>query len=214
MAGRIGLTMRIESPAGGSGPTDTLAPEWPPALRRALGAARWLSIPNLGADAARFLRPWRLAGVVLTGGADVGSCPERDETERHLIDDCIRRRRPLLGVCRGLQILQKHFGGKLTPAPPEHDRGRVHAIEICHDRGRKLLRCDRFSAPSYHRLGVAVADLAGELDAWAVSEDGLVEGLHHRELPIVAVQWHPERPLPRLDLADRLLRSLHDGWRL
>jgi putative glutamine amidotransferase len=204
--------MKVDSPSDGSEPSDALAPEWPPALRRALGAARWLSIPNLGAEVVRFLRPWRLGGVVLTGGADVGSCPERDETERHLIDDCIRHRRPLLGVCRGLQLLQRHFGGRITAAPPAHDRGRTHAIEICHDRGRRLLGCARFSAPSYHRFGVSVGDLASELDAWAVSEDGLVEGLHHRELPIVAVQWHPERPLPRPDLADRLLRSLSDGW--
>lgn len=214
MARRVGLTMRLDPPANGSEPTDALAAEWPSALRRALGPARWLSIPNLGAEVARFLRPWGLAGVVLTGGADVGSCPERDETERHLIDDCIRHRRPLLGVCRGLQLLQHHFGGRLTSAPPEHDRGRTHAIEVCHERGRRLLGCERFTAPSYHRFGVALADLAPELDAWAVSDDGLVEGLHHRELPIVAVQWHPERPLPQLDLADRLLRSFYDGWRI
>lgn len=210
MAGRIGLTMRLESAGGRS--WDTLAAEWPGFLRRALGTARWLAIPNLGAEVAAFLRPWSLDGLILTGGADLGSCPERDETERRLLDAWIRARRPVLGVCRGLQLLQAYFGGRLCEAPPAHARGRIHTIEICHERGRRLLGRERFAAPSFHRAGVAEADLAPELRAWAVSQDGLVEGVQHRELPIVAVQWHPERPMPEREPALRLLRAFCDGF--
>jgi N5-(cytidine 5'-diphosphoramidyl)-L-glutamine hydrolase len=205
--------MRIEPAAPGAEPAETLAAEWPPVLRRALGSVRWLPIPNLGGEVGRFLRPFAVGGVILTGGNDVGACPERDRTERSLIDDCIRARRPILGVCRGLQVLQDYFGGRLREAPPAHDRGRTHPIRVCHESGRRLLGRDRFSAPSFHRFGVAVPELAPELEAWAVSEDGFVEGLHHPELPIVAVQWHPERPLAEDDVALALLRSFADGWR-
>jgi putative glutamine amidotransferase len=192
---------------------ESLADEWPPVLRRFLAGIPWVAIPNVGSEVTRFIRSLGVSGIVLTGGNDVGACPERDETERRLIEDCILARRPILGVCRGLQMLQTHFGGRLRTASGIHDRGRMHGIRICAPSGSRWLGRQYFRAPSFHRHGVAAPELAAPLEAWAISEDGLVEGLRHRDLPIVAVQWHPERPLPEVEVAVRLLRSFVDGWR-
>ena len=196
----------------GSVGADRLPAEWPVFLRRVFPGARALPIPNIGREAVAFLRPWRLGGVILTGGNDVGTCAERDETERAVLEACIRDRLPVLGVCRGLQVLQDFFGGPLARVPDAHDRGRVHAIDVADDRTRRWLGCSRFRAPSFHRFGVAAEQLAAELAPCAFSEDGVVEAARHRVLPIVAVQWHPERPMPDSEPARGLLRAFADGF--
>lgn len=210
---RIGLTMRASAANGGAIVRDVLAEEWPDAMMRALGAAAsWMAIPSLGDRIEIFLREHAIEAVVLTGGEDVGSHPIRDATERRILDLCARERFPVLGVCRGLQLAQVHFGGRLDRAAEAHDAGRLHEIEATSAVGRDLLGAAAAVVPSFHRFGVRASALSPELDAWATSADGLVEGLSHRSAPFIAVQWHPERAMPDPGVGDRLLRGFADGW--
>lgn len=213
MVERIGLTMRVESGGPDGESRDALAHDWPRLMALALGDAPWVPIPNLGQCVEQFLDAWAIDAVVLTGGNDVSACPLRDETERVVLDRCIGGGLPVLGVCRGLQLAQAYFGGALRTASEAHRSGHVHAVELCDDGGRRMLGARRIEVPSFHRCAVRLDELHPELEAWAISEDGLVEGLRCRSAPLVAVQWHPERPLPNPDLGVRLLRGLRDGWR-
>ncbi|MDX2468662.1 MAG: aminodeoxychorismate/anthranilate synthase component II, partial [Acidimicrobiia bacterium] len=95
---------------------------------------------------------------------------------------------PTLGVCLGHQAIAVAFGGTVALAPePRH--GKVSPIT--HD-GRGLFRelPNPFDATRYHSL--AAVDLPDELYETAHSEDGVVQGLRHKELPISGVQFHPE----------------------
>ncbi len=95
---------------------------------------------------------------------------------------------PTLGVCLGHQAIAVAFGGSVELAPePRH--GKVSAI--IHD-GRGLFRNlpNPFEATRYHSL--ATVDLPEVLEVSAHSEDGVVQGIRHRELPISGVQFHPE----------------------
>lgn len=95
---------------------------------------------------------------------------------------------PTLGVCLGHQAIAVAFGGKVDLAPePRH--GKVSPIT--HD-GRGIFRgmVNPFEATRYHSL--AVVHLPDELVVTARSEDGVVQAIRHRELPIVGVQFHPE----------------------
>ena len=176
----------------------------------------------------------RCDGVLLTGGEDVdprlygnGGPPRlrgtvtvtpdggaRDWRELVLIDEVFRQRKPLLGICRGHQILNVALGGTLVtdilgqlPEAMNHRRMDQRS-EIVHDvrltRGSLLAKItgkQRLGVNSTHHQ--AVARVAAPLKVAAVSSDGIIEGLVLRPgaaqmLPfLLSVQFHPER------LADR-----------
>ena len=95
---------------------------------------------------------------------------------------------PVLGVCLGHQAIAVAFGGSVDLAPePRH--GKVSPIT--HD-GRGVFRDlpNPFEATRYHSL--ATVELPDELQETAHSEDGVVQGIRHRTLPITGVQFHPE----------------------
>jgi anthranilate synthase/aminodeoxychorismate synthase-like glutamine amidotransferase len=107
-------------------------------------------------------------------------------------EEYIRRfgeRVPTLGVCLGHQAIGRVFGGTVDLAPePKH--GKTSTIR--HDgRGVFAGLQNPFVATRYHSL--ATVDLPAVLEecAWS-EEDGVVQGIRHRELPIVGVQFHPE----------------------
>ncbi len=95
---------------------------------------------------------------------------------------------PTLGVCLGHQAIAVAFGGTVDLAPePRH--GKVSPIT--HDgRGIFSTLPNPFSATRYHSL--ATVELPDELYETAHSEDGVVQGIRHRDLPITGVQFHPE----------------------
>ncbi len=97
---------------------------------------------------------------------------------------------PVLGVCFGHQCIGQIFGGEVVRAPHVM-HGKTS--QITHD-GRGVFRGlpDPFVATRYHSLVVARDTVPDVLEVTAESEDGLVMGLRHRELPIEGVQFHPE----------------------
>ena len=95
---------------------------------------------------------------------------------------------PTLGVCLGHQAVVVAFGGRLERAPePRHGK----TSEITHDGLGVLAGLPNpFTATRYHSL--ATVDIPDDLVVTAHSEDGVVQGVRHRDLPIEGVQFHPE----------------------
>jgi len=153
----------------------------------------------LTVDEAEGLRP---AGVVISPGPGA-------PREAGISVALIRRlagRVPILGVCLGHQAIGEVFGGIVERAPtPVHGKtARVH-----HDgRGVFAGLPSPIEATRYHSLVVRRAGLPTALEVSAETEDGLVMGLRHRELPVEGVQFHPESILT--DSGKALLRNFLD----
>ena len=117
-----------------------------------------------------------------------------------------------------MHVVNQYFGGVTEPtigdAATDHV-ATVHSIEVHNDLDG-VLTAGSLSVNSFHEQGVTREGVASPLSVFAVSCDGWVEGLVHNDLPILAVQWHPERRNPDaavdVDLVRRLFR---DGafWR-
>jgi len=202
------------------------------------GAIPWV-IPLLERDEATLRGIYeRLGGLFLPGGVDIDpstygesagpACgrtdPARDWTELLLARWALADKKPLLAVCRGVQLLNVAVGGTLyqdlgteVPAVIKHDNfpsGGHRRDELSHDvhiakgsRLAQLLETESLAVNSMHHQGIA--RLAPGLEAVATALDGLIEGVETTTGAFVlGVQWHPE------DLVDRdpRMRRLFDAF--
>jgi putative glutamine amidotransferase len=177
-------------------------------------------------------------GLLLTGGRDIDarsygadpnpandlSDPLRDRIELALAREAIGREMPLLGVCRGMQVLNIALGGGIDQHladPDEVHRGppgafTSHPIEVVPgSRLETILGAREATVRSHHHQGVA--PLADSLRPSAHSPDGLVEAAEMDGGPYcVAVLWHPEEDLDAggQHLYDSLIAAAHRSSRV
>lgn len=117
-----------------------------------------------------------------------GPCtPNEAGISLDLVAACAEARKPLIGVCLGHQAIGQHFGGKVVRGGLMH--GKTSLVD--HD-GSGLFASlpSPFTAARYHSL--IVTDVPADLIVNATARDGSVMGFRHAELPIHAVQFHPE----------------------
>jgi putative glutamine amidotransferase len=209
---RLGLTMRTAGAPDYHEPRDALARDWAGFMAFALP-------PNLGEAAVDQARDWRLDGLVLTGGDDLGDSQLRDQTETALLDHALASGLPVFGVCRGLQMIQRHFGGNLEPCSRERHVATRHRVTFRSDLGYVPIRERQAEVNSFHGFGVPSGAVKPPLAVFAESDEGWAEGLFCPGRPLAAVMWHPERERPYRDLDRKLVRALFGlaedqaGWR-
>lgn len=143
-------------------------------------------VMNCGQDMEALYDLAAPAGILLTGGNDLtaygGDAPERDETECSLIELGIKHDIPVMGVCRGMQMIADHFGGKLRAVSGHVARRHMLSGIMVRE------------VNSYHNL--AVAEVPENFEVLARTEDGVVEAIRHTHRRVMAVMWHPERETP------------------
>lgn len=214
MVNRIAITQRVVEADGYVDPRDALSQDWAAFFESLLPDAALVPVPNRATVLPRWVSQVEPDLLVLSNGNDWGQAPERDATEEWLVDWAIRRGTPVLGVCRGLHALNVMFGGTLTADLKRVTQQRhvacEHAVRLAGPSFVDLHRHDLLSVNSYHNQGVARDGLAGCLAPFAMAEDGIVEGACHREHPVLAIQWHPERPTSSKPYDARLIKRLID----
>lgn len=146
-------------------------------------------------DFSRYFTEFEIAGIIFTGGNDLSSVNpsplsiKRDIFEAALLDYAIRHKVPVLGICRGMQLIATHFGAQLETTPVHS--GTRHTVAVNKDSRYYEFYCGHTDVNSYHTY--QVTRLPECLCAVATSPDGVIEALQHLELPIEAQMWHPER---------------------
>lgn len=191
---RIGLTQRVEFLPDIRERRDCLDQAWYALLNRL--DLLPVPLPNCPGQAAALIGEYRLDGIILTGGNDLPGyddarnvAPERDGFEQELIDFSRRCLVPILGVCRGFQLLNRVYGGTLVRV--EHHVTCMHPVKAGGDSSIPLESRDRVN--SFHRYGMRRENLSPELRAVASAPDGTIEAAVHRSLPQWGIMWHPER---------------------
>lgn len=140
------------------------------------------------------------AGIVLVGGNSLvkygGNAPERDDTDKALIEYAVEHRLPLYGFCRGMQSILDYFGNDLVNV-----QGHVAKRHIV--SGKNV----EFEVNSYHNQ--ACLELKTDsLETILLSSDGVIEKVRHKNYPIVGTMWHPEREKPFKDIDIDCLRKM------
>ena len=203
---RIALTQRvIVDPTHGER-RDCLDQRWVQVLEE-LGVVL-VPVPNGLASAGAWAASLQLDGVILSGGNDLShlpglsdKAPERDLTENQLLDWAKLTSTPVMGVCRGLQMINCYLNGSVEPVT-KHS-GTRHCVETA--AGLRKVN-------SYHTYSVPEAALALNLNPTAWDASGLIEAFTHKTLPWIAMMWHPERE-PELHTDDRQLIQTHFNLR-
>lgn len=150
-------------------------------------------------------------GVLLPGGGDITPAffgeqnrgsrridTELDILQLQALDFCVKERIPVLGICKGIQVINVGLGGTLYQDMPTAELHRYEDGDKYHDtvieKGSWLydLYGDHAIVNSAHHQ--AIRELGSGLTAVQhCPQDGCIEAIAHRELPILGVQWHPER---------------------
>ncbi len=179
-----------------------------------------------------------LDGLLLSGGGDIAphyygchadgtNCQTvdeaRDALELSLFASARAADKPILGICRGFQMVNVAMGGTIYQDFSGHSSktypGRLHPVEVL--PGSHLSEIIGFSgemaANTYHHQGVKVENLAPgmQASAWAVPDSWLIEGIEAKDGRwLIAVQWHPERyvmddlPRPHVRLFENFCRAM------
>jgi N5-(cytidine 5'-diphosphoramidyl)-L-glutamine hydrolase len=158
-----------------------------------------LPLPNVIDVAVAMFGRSDVAGLVLTGGNDLaavgGDAPERDATENALLDAAESRRLPVIGVCRGMQVIQHRYA-----VPLRRIQGHVMPRQIIDVEGKET------EVNSYHNFGAS--ESRHPLTAWAHARDGIVKAIRHSQQPMTGIMWHPERNTPFAERDIALFRQV------
>ncbi len=178
-------------------------------------------LPILNDTEALFSAFERLDGIIFTGGTDIDPLaygeqpmyglgevkPHRDRHEFSLLSECVNNYSfPVMGICRGIQLINVHFGGTVyQDLEKQKPEGIMHSLidrmpldapshSVVVERGsyvHEFIGKERFNVNSFHHQ--AVKDVGPALRVVSRADDGVVEGVQlDDERFLMAVQWHPE----------------------
>lgn len=160
----------------------------------------------------------KIDALILSGGHDVCSMnyneepcpkmgdifPERDKFDFALLERAEKKRIPILGICRGAQVINVYHGGSLyqdvsmcDTAAVKHWQGHfpeqvTHSVDIVDDSLlHRIVKVNRVMVNSFHHQ--IMKNVAPDFNVVARAADGVIEAIEHKDYPmLIGVQWHPE----------------------
>lgn len=205
---RIGITQRVDVIERYNERRDCLDQNWA-RLLETLGFIG-IPLPNNVEHPVEFLENLLLDGIVFTGGNNPGFLQdvpgvalERDRLETLTLAWADSNGIPVLGVCRGFQMINHYFGGGLSSV-----EGHVAIRHFVTPKEMQHPFYAYMEVNSYHDYGVFLNELGKGLIPLLTAEGGIVEAARHDRLPWIAIMWHPEREQPFHHLDVELISML------
>lgn len=174
-------------------------------------------------------------GVIIPGGPDVSPSffneepnlhigtlyPARDYFERAVIKACIDQGKPVLGICRGTQLINVYYGGNLYQDLPSQYQGDliqhsqasrgfvpIHSVDVTADSFTgQVFGATAFVNSRHHQ---AIQQVGAGLTVTAKAKDGVVEAIENLDDSVVGVQWHPENLWQNDSAEERLFTTFFD----
>lgn len=159
-----------------------------------------------------FLENSRIEGLLLTGGNDLSHICDcyvnrvRDQVELEVLAWAIKKKVPVFGVCRGMQVIAHFLGSSFKEL-----RGHVatkHQIFPTNSKWKDIIGEIQI-VNSYHRMGID--KVAGDLEVVALASDGEIEAVYHSDYRLLGQMWHPEREEPFQVSQVKLIKVFFEG---
>lgn len=141
--------------------------------------------------------------ILLSGGNDIGEYLSRDTTERILLEQAKEMNMPVLGICRGMQMMAYHSGIETVPVVG-HTRTK-HRL-LLEDGADQTFPIE---VNSYHNYGLTNCPECFE--TLAKAPDGTLEAMRHKTLPWEGWMWHPERQSQFSEVEIMRVKMLFNG---
>lgn len=142
--------------------------------------------------------------ILINSGNDIGEYSQRDMLEMRLLDYAKEHSIPVLGICRGTQMMNHYLGGTLSPVTG-HVATRQHLV------GDWAQAHGYTEVNSYHNFAITQDTIAADLAILATTADGVVKAIQHKKLPWLGIMWHPEREPTFLPVDKKLLTKHLNG---
>ena len=143
--------------------------------------------------------------IILPGGNDIQGENHlfkiRLKIEKDLLNLSIRKKIPLLGVCRGMQVINKYFGGDIKKI--KGHMNTKHPVIM----KKNLFERPKIIVNSFHNYCITSKNVPKELEILATDNQSNIEMFKHRKLKILGVMWHPERE-KNLKNLDKIIKKL------
>ena len=161
-----------------------------------IGVPNLLESKCLLSDWLNYIKP---QGIILSGGNNVGEFKFRDLTEYKLLKYATLKSIPVLGICRGMQIMSSYYGSKLE-AVSGHS-GTSHKLITLNKNINYPKKVN-----SFHDYRIKLCP--SEFNITAISDDETIEAIKHKKYPFEGWMWHPERDKEFSDILLNLARNL------
>lgn len=176
-----------------------------------------LLVPNRITDIDKWIKNFDIGGVILSGGNNLTTCSNssessvlRDNLEKKLLCYAINNSIPVLGVCRGMQLINMYFGGTLNQISGH--AGNNHFVYSSHTKVKYFPRIDKLWVNSYHNYAIYNTQVGNSLNPVYLDRSGNCEAFEHTDLPIVGLMWHPERGDYVCDYNNQILNKIFGNY--
>jgi gamma-glutamyl-gamma-aminobutyrate hydrolase PuuD len=196
---------------------DALSHDWYKLLSF-LNVEAVVPVPNIEERICSWLKTINPDMIILSGGNDVEYGQQfpsadnhlneiRDRTEIILLEHALSEGIPVMGVCRGMQLIYAYYGGLLHKR--EGHASTVHDIRY---QDHKAGTWSNLQVNSYHQY--CIGDILPDqlIPIGYDSNDGTIEAFVHREFPLLGVMWHPERNQPYEEIDLKLFKQVSMGY--
>ena len=161
-----------------------------------------LLIPNSSIEPKQYYKKIKFNLLILSGGDDLivenkitninKEKHKRDLVEVKFLKFCIAKNIPVIGICRGMQLINIFFDGSITSLNNKNHTNTNHKVKIEKD-AKSLFPSEVFFVNSFHENVVLKRDISSQFLPLMYAEDESVEAFVHKKYPILGVMFHPER---------------------